>query len=180
MMGGVVRLVFGAIVLAGELISSQIGHGAALLYDPTTQIAQGPLATLSGLLASLVFVGTNLHLEVVQIIGHSFERVPPGQVADLIAPGGVWITLAGWVIRAGLQLAGPALALVFLVNVFMGVIGRLAPSMNAFFGLGVILTMIFGELVFTLGMPHALEAHIQMLRESLGSMTEVLRQAAGP
>ena len=94
LMGGVVRLVFGSIVLAGELIGSQIGHGAALQYDPTLQLSQGPLATLSGLLASLVFVGANLHLQVVQALGHSVEVVGPGMVADLNGPAAVWVSMA--------------------------------------------------------------------------------------
>ena len=56
----------------------------------------------------------------------------------------MWIVIVGEMLYAALQMAGPVLALVFLIHCFVAVITKLAPQMNIFFSLGMILTMVAG------------------------------------
>ena len=115
LIGGVVAFIFGALSLANEIMSNQIGHGAAQLFDPMLKVSHGPVATLGTLLAALVFIGTNLHLILLVNVADSFHAVPPGGVASPIGAGVVWIEAGQTVMEAGIGLAGPVLTLIFLI-----------------------------------------------------------------
>jgi len=176
LIGGVVSFVFGALSLANEMASNQIGHGAAQLFDPMLKVSHGPFAAMATLLAAAVFVGTNLHLVLLINVADSLHAVPPGSVLSPIGGGGVWIQVGGDVIRAGLTMAGPVLAAVFLVHCFVAVLTRMAPQMNIFFSLGMVLTVIGGSWLLMVILPYQLEAHYGMVARSIERVPEVLNQ----
>lgn len=176
LMGGVVRMVFGALSLGGELIGSQTGHAAALQFDPTLQLSQGPLGAMVTFLASAVFVGTDLHLQVLVALADSFYIVPPGARVDLLHASVVWVELAGVVIETGARIAAPAVVLVFVINLFVAVITRLSPQMNIFFSLGMLLTLWAGMIVYFAGMPLILEFHLGEVRAALDLIPEILQR----
>lgn len=179
LLGGTVRLAFGAIALAGELFSVQIGHGAAIQYDPSLQISQGPLGILSTLLATACFFGADLHLVMVRNIARSFQVVAAGGATNLTSASTVWLDISANIIAIGMQLSAPLLVMVFLLNFFTGVVTRIAPAMNAFFSLGMVLTVSGGMVVFTLALPHMLGAHLILMEEAIGAMSEILIRAIG-
>jgi flagellar biosynthetic protein FliR len=176
LIGGVVAFVFGALSLANEILSNQIGHGAAQLFDPMLKVSHGPLAALATLLAAAIFVGTNLHLVLLVNVADSLHAVPPGSVLSPIGGGAVWIQVGEEVFRAGLTLAGPVLALVFLIHCFVAVLTRLAPQMNIFFSLGMVMTVIAGCWLLAIMLPYQLEAHFGMVSHAVGRVPEVLQQ----
>jgi flagellar biosynthesis protein FliR len=179
LMGGIVRMVFGSLALAGELIGSQTGHAAARQFDPTLQLSQGPLGTLVTFLASAVFVGADMHLQFLVALGDSFYVIPPGARVDLMSGSIVWIELAGAVIRTGAQLAGPVVVLVFVINMVVAVITRLAPQMNIFFSVGMLLTLMAGMLIYFVSMPLMLRLHLDNVRASMDLLPDLMRQLLG-
>ncbi len=178
LVGGTVRIIFDALGLAGQLIGSQTGQAAALQFDPTLNIAQGPLGRLATLLAAAVFLGTDLHLQMIVALGDSFYLVPPGGVTDTIGASRAWIGLGEVMIVTGFRLSAPIVVLVFLINLFIAVVTRLSPQMNIFFSLGFILTIFGGEFIFMLSLPHILNEHYLMLRSVLDLLPTILADAA--
>ncbi len=174
LIGGVVAFIFGALSLANEVMSNQIGHGAAQLFDPMLKVSHGPLATFGSLLAAVVFLGTNLHLVLLVNVADSFHAVPPGGIASPIGGGKVWLEIGQDVLEAGLSLAGPVLALVFLIHCFVAVLTRLAPNMNIFFSLGMVMTVMAGCWMVMMMLPHQLEAHYAMVAAAVERVPEVL------
>ena len=179
-MGGVVRLAFGTLHVATEAISTQIGHGAAAMFDPMTQSSSNPLGSLASFLAGLVFLGTDLHLVFLSELGRSFLVVGPGLATDPIAGGRVWADMVGWVIVCGIRMAAPILTMVFMINLFVSVITKLAPSMNIFFALGLVLTICAGLALFHVSLPQMLELHHDFVREAVGRAFQVIQQVGGP
>ena len=175
LIGGVVSFIFGALSLANEVMSNQIGHGAAQLFDPMLKVSHGPIATLGSLLAALVFVGTNLHLILLVNVADTFHTVPPGGVASPLGAGVVWIEAGQLVMQAGIGLAGPVLALIFLIHVFVAVLTRLAPNMNIFFSLGMVMTVIAGCWMLMVMLPYQLEAHYGMVAGAVERVPEVFQ-----
>jgi flagellar biosynthetic protein FliR len=174
LIGGVVAFIFGALSLANEVMSNQIGHGAAKLFDPMLKTSTGPVSTLGSLLASVVFLGTNLHLVLLVNVADSFYSVPPGGIASPIGAGVVWVQVGQQVIEAGIGLASPVLVLVFLIHCFVAIITRLAPSMNIFFSLGMVLTVAAGCWMFMLMLPYQLQAHFGMVSAAVERVPEIL------
>jgi flagellar biosynthetic protein FliR len=172
--GFVARLIFSALSVAGEIIGMQTGHAAAAQFDPSLMVAQGPLGLLATLLASAMFLGLDLHLAAFRAVGLSFQGLPPGAGWDVLGAGSVWIEVAGVVVDAGSRLAAPIVVLVFLINVFVAVVTRLAPSMNAFFALGILLTMMAGQLTLFLVLPHMLEVHMGQMEWAFGRMQDLI------
>ena len=174
--GGVVSFMFGSLSLANEFVTNQIGHGAAQLFDPMLKVSHGPISTLASMLAAAVFLGTNLHLILLLNVADSFQVVPPGAVTNPIGGGRFWIQTFSEMLEAGLRMSGPVLALVFLIHVFVAVLTKLAPQMNIFFSLGMILTMAAGLWMVYIIMPHQFETHFALVSHAIERVPEVLAE----
>lgn len=179
LMGSVVNALFGAIALGCELMGIQIGFGMAALFNPFLKIQSGALGTLATWLASLMFLGAGLHLQCLETLGHSFTLVPPGGAVELALAGPVVIDVVGQSIATGVTLAGPVLALVWLVNVFVAVLTRLAPRMNVYFSMGTVLTGVAGLGLYATALPWMLDGHLSLLQSSMEWMLRVLEAVHG-
>ncbi|MCP4804248.1 MAG: hypothetical protein GY913_23440 [Proteobacteria bacterium] len=179
LLGAVVAALFGAIALGTELMGLQMGFGMATLFNPFLKIQSGALGTLASWLASLVFLGAGLHLRCLELLGSSFDIVRPGEISDLIAAGPVLLEAIGASIKTGAALAGPVLALVWMVNVFVAVLTRLAPRMNVYFSMGSILTAAAGLSLFGAALPWLLTTHLQLLDGSSEWMARIVEVVGG-
>lgn len=163
-----VHAVFSSLTLASEVSSQQTGFAMMTLFDPVFKVSEGPLGILAAWLAGWVFLLSGLHLEFLLLVSESFQSVPPGTaaVSDTLA----WSLpkVVGESIGLGVQLAGPVVVLVFLVNAFVGMLTRLAPRMNVFFSVGMSLTGTAGISLFALALPWMLATHEDAMRDVLG------------
>ncbi|MFH1469859.1 MAG: flagellar biosynthetic protein FliR [Pseudomonadota bacterium] len=173
-MGGTVGVLFGALTLASDLMGMQIGLRIAAVFDPLSVEQTGLIASLARWLATLVFLGADMHLFLLEAIGDSFQLVPPGSASDPLAAGALWVPTLGYAIACGLRLAGPVMVLLFLVQAFLGVLVRLAPSMNVFFAVGLVVNVIAGLALLHETLPILLVEHLEMTR---GAIPLVLRAA---
>lgn len=180
LMGGAVSLVFGGLAFATEIIGSQTGRAVALQFYPMLEISQGPMGALAGMMATLVFLGLGQHLTVLVILSESFHAVPPGTPTNILDVAEVFVDMAGPILNSGLQLAGPSILLVFLVNSFVAVLARLAPSMNVFFSIGFLLTVLAGMFLLYLQFPYFLDVHNQMVDDILMGLPEMVDAARRP
>ena len=179
LLGGAVAMVFAGLVFATEIIGSQTGRMVALQFNPMLKMSQGPIGILAGMMALLTFLGLDLHLVVLVILANSFQTVPPGQVSGLLSVAEVWVTLAGPTLVSGLTLAGPILAMVFLINSFVAVLARLAPSMNVFFSIGFILTSLAGLGLMIFLLPGLIDAHLEAVTTVIDRLPSLIDLAGG-
>ena len=174
--GGVVTFIFGSLALANEFVTNQIGHGAAQLFDPMLKVSHGPISTLASMLAAGVFIGTNLHLVLLINVTDTFYVMPPGSVLNPMGGGRWWIQVVGEMLSASLAMAGPVLALVFLIHCFVAVLTKLAPQMNIFFSLGMIMTMVGGLWMCFIILPHQFEAHYALVAQAVERVPLVIAE----
>jgi flagellar biosynthetic protein FliR len=153
MMGWLVNLIFAGLSMGTELISTQIGQAAAKQFNPSMSTSQGPLGTLSVLLAITIFLGADIHLKMIWLLADSFKSIPPGEIMNLTAGMGVWIDFSSVLVDISIRISGPIIAFVFLNNFFLAMLSRLAPNMNVFFSVGFLVSLIGGMILFTLLMP---------------------------
>ncbi len=171
-----VRATFAAVAMAGELLSIQAGFAMATLFDPLERGQSSALGTLAVWLSGMAFLSAGLHLRAIEIVGRSFELVPPGQLrpGSSALPG--VIEAVGTHFALGVQLAGPFLALVFVVNVVMAVLARLAPRMNVFFSIGMTTTAIGSLALLFVALPWLLAVHLAALEGAVA----LLQRIVGP
>jgi flagellar biosynthetic protein FliR len=149
--GFVMRLVFAAVDLAGELIGLQMGLSFATFFDPESNGQTAVLSEFMSLLSTLIFLALGGHLMMIEALVRSFEWLPIRE-APVQALG--WAEVAGTgalLFAAGLLLSLPLITALLITNIAMGVLTRAAPQINLF-AVGFPITMTAGFVVLLLSL----------------------------
>ncbi|MEB0139867.1 MULTISPECIES: flagellar biosynthetic protein FliR [unclassified Undibacterium] len=152
-MGFVMRLVFAAIELAGELSATTMGLGFASFFDPQTQGRSSALSQFLVLIATLLFFTLNIHIALISALIESFKTIP---ISTTLQSGFNFYQLTLWgeqIFMTGLRLALPIVAALLLTNVALGILTRAAPQLNLF-GIGFPITIGVGFLMLALILPY--------------------------
>ncbi len=161
-MGFALMLVFSAIVTGGQLIAMQMGLGFASMVDPQNGTQVPVLSQLYILMTTLLFLGMNGHLILIQLLVESFRLLPIGETG-IGADGFHAIAAWGTQMFAGaLWLALPAMASLLVVNIAFGVMARSAPQLNIF-AIGFPVAMIMGFVVILYTLPSVVPQFSQIL-----------------
>ncbi len=151
-LGFAVRLVFGAVELAGELIGLQMGLNFAGFFDPVTASQGTASGRFFGTMVAWLFIVINGHLTVIAAVIQSFHAFPasPEPFAFLRAA-----QPQAWgleMFRLGTWIALPLVAMLLFVNLVLGVISRVAAQMNVF-AIGFPITLGVGLIGMLLTLP---------------------------
>jgi len=175
--GFVAYLVFMGIQFAGEILDIQIGFAVANVISPQTQQQVTVLGELELTLATLVFLISNSHLMLLQGIGGSFHLLPlPFINLDPSVAGNVVVFLEQSFLIV-FQIAAPAAVALFIVNVALGLMARVAPQMNVFV-VGFPLQIGVGLLMLAISVPVLATVAPQLFSDSARHMDTVMRGMA--
>jgi flagellar biosynthetic protein FliR len=125
-----VQLIFGGIQLAGELTGIEMGLSMANVIDPQSGVDTSLIAQLQYLLALLIFLSIDGHHWFFRALVQSFEVLSPGQ---LISQGGLYrhlLDLSGRMFLIALKIAAPVMAILFLIQLALGILARTVPQVN--------------------------------------------------
>ena len=115
---------------------------------------QTPLiGSFLSMLATLLFLGINGHLLVLNTLMDSFAVVPIGSGSSGLLRWEHFASLGSQLFTLGLQISMPLLATMLLCNLALGVMARAAPQLNLF-SIGFPLTVLTGLVVLVLFLPH--------------------------
>ncbi len=160
-MGLVLRVVFAALDLMGEIISLQMGLSFATFFDPVAGGQTAVVGEFLTLIATLVFLSLNGHLLMIDALARSFEWLP---VSATLPHKGGWLVLARFgasIFASGLLMALPIVTALLITNIALGVLTRAAPQLNLFaIGFPITLTVGFGVLLLALSHLAPLLQHI--------------------
>ena len=162
------QMLMQAFVLFGQIAAMQMGLGFASLNDPINGVPVTSVAQFYLMMVTLLFLGINGHLVMIDVLIESFRTLPVG--ADI---GGARLqTLVGWaswMFAAGLLMALPAITALLIVNCSLGVITRAAPQLNIF-AIGFPLMLVLGILILWASMTSMLPNFERYSREVLDAM----------
>lgn len=172
--GTVVALAFGTLQIAAELIGGQMGLQAAALFDPLTGTQNGALGAFATWLATGLFFGSDQHLTCIVALGSSFRALPVGTVLHADRAGAVILDAASASLVSGIQLAGPLVLFVSMVNLGIALLGRMAPNLQIFFGVGQALTLAAGFVLLLLALPAWLPVWAEIVQsDGFGRLTSL-------
>lgn len=169
------RVAFGAIDTAGEIIGLQMGLGFATFFDPQHGNNAPVVSQLLDLLAILFFLALNGHLLMVSTLAHSFQVMPVG--AALFGPQAAWtlVAVGAQLFVAGLTLALPVIAALLITNLALGVLTRTAPQLNIF-AVGFPITLLLGFFMLALVLPHLTGPMERLLESGVSAALEILQK----
>jgi flagellar biosynthesis protein FliR len=128
-MGIATNVVFEAALMAGQVLSVQMGYSLVNILDPSTQVESTVIAFFHQSVAMLIFLGLDVHHWILRAVAHSFEYLPPGSatinpmfVQALLHEGTIVLVL-------GIQIAAPVLSATLLTDVVLGLLGKASPQM---------------------------------------------------
>ncbi|OHD66833.1 MAG: flagellar biosynthetic protein FliR [Spirochaetes bacterium RBG_13_51_14] len=131
-LGFLVSVIFAAFQLSGQYLSVQVGFGISEVLDPIGQVSVPLEGQFKNLIGLLVLLAMNGHHMMIQGVYRSYELAPI-MSANKVFLGGLLkyllYTFSGMFVVA-LKIALPVVAIVFLVEVSLGVLARVAPQMN--------------------------------------------------
>ncbi len=171
-----VLAVLAGLRLAGELIDQQIGTALGEVFNPMLGGSAATSGQLLGLLGTAVLItlpGVNGHLRLFGTLLDTFRMLPPG--AGWVS-GEAWRTLAelaGAGVGLGLRVAAPTLAVMSLMSVTVGFLGRTVPQINVM-SVGFPMRAAAGMFVLALTLSPATDVLANLLSASLTALHETL------
>lgn len=172
MLGFVLQLMFHAFVVAGQLLSMQMGLGFASTVDPVNGISVPVMGQFFSMLVTLLFLAMNGHLVVLEVLAESFVTLPVGQglsAEHLYTVAGK----LGWALGAGVLIALPAVTALLVINLAFGAMTRAAPQLNIF-SIGFPLTLVMGFIIVWIGTAEILSQYQDLAREGLQLLRELV------
>jgi flagellar biosynthesis protein FliR len=116
-----------------------------------------------------------LHLTCIGILADSFTLLPPGRVPGIFGGIDLLLEALAHTMVLGMQLAGPVLALVWMVQVFVMVLTKMAPRMNIYFSVGMMLVNGAGLMLLGLSFPYLLKTHGEAMHYATDLMTQAVQ-----
>jgi flagellar biosynthetic protein FliR len=123
--GVAIAVVIEAFALAAQVLGTQAGYAYASTIDPTSEADSGVLLVFAQLMAGLLFFALGLDRETLRLFAQSLDRIPPGAYAPGPVSAEALVRLGASLFTVGLRLALPVVALLLLVDVALGLLGRL-------------------------------------------------------
>lgn len=130
--GYVSFMVMAAAQFGGELLDTQMGLSVAASYDPASGSSVNMMRRMKFYLCMILFLCFNGHHALVRALFKSFEIIPLTGVAWNYELLHQLILVTGQIFYLGVQIASPGLAALFITQVGLGMLARVAPQMNVF------------------------------------------------
>jgi flagellar biosynthesis protein FliR len=163
--GVAIAFLLEGVQMAAQVIGLQAGYSFASTVDPNTQADTTTLQLMAQLFAGCLFFAFGFDRQVIHILAKSLESIPSGTYS-LSGPAVEAITrLGSGIFLTGLQLAIPVLALMLLLDIAFGVLGRLQQQLQ-------LMTFSFGvKMLVGVGFLSSLLSFFPAVFEKAGAVT---------
>ncbi len=147
-LGIIVRMLVAAVQIGGAIINFQMGFSMVNSIDPLTG-QQEPVTThFLYMCTMLTFLTLNGHLHLIKALGASFELVPPGGLFLTPQLMTEVMLFSKQMFVLGVRIAAPVILALFLVDLSLALISKMAPQMNVM-TMGFPLKIMVGFLFLT-------------------------------
>ena len=128
--GLAVSFLIEGVIMAAQAISTQAGFAFASTVDPNTEADSTVLILIAQLTGAMLFFAMGLDRQLLSILARSLETHPPGTITSSRATAEALVMLGSGIFTTGLRLALPLVALLFLVDLSVGLLGRLSTQLQ--------------------------------------------------
>jgi len=129
-LGLCLRIFFGAVQLAGQVIGFQIGFAMINVVDPQTGGNVTIMDQIGYWVCVVIFMILNGHHMIIMSLIDSFELVPMGFFSANPALLGKMLEVSADLFSLSIKIGAPVIAALTFVNVGFGLIAKFSPQMN--------------------------------------------------
>lgn len=168
-LGFLVMMAFSAVQSAGNLIDLFGGFQLAQAFDPQALINGAQFTRLFHMAALALLFSTDGYQLIIGGLMRSFDAIPVTMNLSAAPNPEILVTAFTQLFLSALQIAGPMIIVLFLADVGLGLLTRVAPAINAFalgFPLKILITVVFAGVVF-LALPRVVSAITQNVLEAM-------------
>jgi flagellar biosynthesis protein FliR len=171
-LGFVTFMIFAAVQAAGDLIDTFGGFSLAAAFDPLNQTFNSIHGKLFSMLATMLLFASDAHLLVIGGLLRTFEDLPVGTVWQPDNATEVVTTAFSVFFTAAIQIALPLIAVLFLADLGLALLTKVAPQLNA---IGIMFPAKIGLTLLVVGMSFAvLPDAVSRLVEMVSDATKAL------
>lgn len=152
-----VQFFFMGIQTGGESLAMQMGFTMITLADPVSGNNTGLVAHFLYMVATLTFLALDGHLYLFKAFVDTFQIVPAGGLVIRGVLMNEVLNLSAMVLVFGIRIAAPIMSVLFLIEVSLGMLTRVAPQIHimelgfplkiavGFFFIGMLFVIISNE-----------------------------------
>lgn len=178
--GYLISLPFIIVQSAGIIIDHQRGGASLMVNDPTIQNQSSPFGTLFNQVLIYLFYLLDAPFLVLDLILTSYDAIPPDRFLNpqfFVKDTEFWkmqIAVLNKVMVVAIQLATPALLIMLMTDLFLGIANRLAPQVQITF-LGMALKSLLGIGIVCIGWHPFIEEVSRSVFYWIHSITETIK-----
>ncbi|MBE1446416.1 flagellar biosynthetic protein FliR [Paenibacillus sp. OAS669] len=173
---------FQILLIAGAFIDIQMGFGIANVIDPMTGAQSPVMGNLKYMIAILLFLSFNGHHLLLKAIMESYDWIPlsnplfakmySGDIAKFM------VQTFSSVFSISFQMAAPLVVSIFLTDVGLGFLARVAPQFNIFV-VGMPIKITVGFILLALLFPAYRYVYTDMFTSMLDSIQKFIGLLSG-
>lgn len=172
--GFILQMVFSIMLFAGQSIAYSMGLGFASMVDPATGVQVPVIAQLFVISSSLLFLGLNGHLLLIEMLAQSFSSLPVSDHGMDKLDLWMVVSWSSQIFAGGLLLAMPIITTLLFVNISFGIASKAAPQLQLF-GVGFPITILLGMVLIWIALDSMLDGFAEILQQSYGYLSHLLR-----
>jgi flagellar biosynthetic protein FliR len=177
--GFIASLAFTGIQFAGEILDITVGFSVVNVINPLTSQTVSVLGEFQLAIASLIYLAGDGHHYLFEGIAGSFALIPlpfaaiqPGLEPDVVGFFAQSLFLV-------FQIAAPVAISLFVVNIGLALMARVAPQLNVF-AVGFPLQILVGLTMIIVSLPLLVTVLPQVYAQTPGELDAVLRLMRPP
>lgn len=172
-----VRVLIGGAEFAGHFIGYQIGLSLGSLIDPQSGVRNNVLAVLYANIVVVLCLITNVHHTLIRALADSYVSLPIGFGGIDASMTSSVARLLGILFVIGMRMAAPVVVVLLLVEIGLGLLARVAPSLNVIIA-GAPVRIVAGLLVLAaslIGLPALVARYVPTLFDLAGALAAAFR-----
>lgn len=151
-LGLITSIIFTSLSVAGQYIDIKMGFYMSSVFDPMSGQQASIMARFLFIMGLVMFLNMDGHHMLLAGLARSFDIVPLMGAHLNAGLGLVVIKSFARMVTVAVQIAAPVMAVVIIVDISLGLIGRTAPQMNIFM-LGFPVKIFLGILTMSIMVP---------------------------
>jgi flagellar biosynthetic protein FliR len=165
-LGFAVQLILSLLLVAGEILSHEMGFTMARVLNPVTDTSSTAMSQLFEVMGFMMILQLNLHHAMLRGLQHAYEVLPVGRSFDFEPVHARLTAMVGESMELGLRYAMPVFGVMILLTVVLVVLARAVPNINLLeFSFGLRILLAFGAAIYFLveGAPFLADAFQSLL-----------------